>query len=198
MRIKVSPTRIELLRLRRRVELARRGHKLLKDKLDGLLQRFYKIRRDYLALHEDLEPRLTQIFFKSVMASALTPAQDLLCSEPAQVEVETTIENIMGVRIPHYRLTVTGEPCFEPLSATVELDEARRGFANILPDLIKLAASSRSLRLIAAQITETRRRVNALEYVLIPELVRNLTHIRMQLTERERSAQVVLLKIKGG
>lgn len=198
MRIKVSPTRIELLRLRRRVELARRGHKLLKDKLDGLLQRFYKIRRDYLTLHEELEPRLTQIFFKSVMASALTPAHALLCPEPAQAEVETRIENIMGVRIPNYKLTVTGEPCFNPLSATVELDEARRGFAQVLPDLIKLAAASRSLRLIAAQITETRRRVNALEYVLIPELTRNLTHIRMQLTERERSAQVVLLKIKGG
>lgn len=198
MRIKVNPTRIELLRLRRRVELARRGHKLLKDKLDGLMQRFLSIRKDYLGLHKILEPRLIHIFLKSVLASALSPPQALATSSPAQAEVETKVENIMGVRIPSYNLKMEGEPSFELLLATVELAEARRGFSSILPELVRLAALSRALRLIAAQIIETRRRVNALEYVLIPELVRNVQNIRLQLNERERSARVVLLKIKGG
>jgi V/A-type H+-transporting ATPase subunit D len=198
MRIKVNPTRIELLRLRRRVELARRGHKLLKDKLDGLMQRFFKLRQAYLSLRQELDPQLIRIFFKSVMASAQTPPPALAVEESAQVELETILINIMGVKIPSYQLKVEGRPGFAPLLATVELYEARSGFIKILPELIRLAAASRSLTLIAAQITETRRRVNALEFVLIPELMRNLTHIRMQLAERERSAQVVLLKIKGG
>jgi len=198
MRIKVNPTRIELLRLRRRVELARRGHKLLKDKLDGLMQRFYKIRQAYLLLRQELDPRLSRLFFKSVMASAQTPPSGLAVSEPARAELETKIMNIMGVKIPSYQLKVEGQPGFAPLLASVELYEARQGFFKALPEIVRLAAASRSLELIAAQITETRRRVNALEFVLIPELMRNLTHIRMQLAERERSAQVVLLKIKGG
>jgi len=186
-----------LLRLRRRVELARRGHKLLKDKLDGLVQRFLSIKKEYLDLYENLEPRLVRIFLKSVMSSALSNPQALKeeVLKRAQVSIETSIKNIMGVRIPSYHLKIEGAPSSTSLLATVELNETLSGFSRILPELIELAALSKSLRLIAAQIIETRRRVNALEYILIPELLRNLRLIRMKLSELERGSRVILLKI---
>lgn len=152
---------MQLLRLRRRVELARRGHKLLKDKLDGLVQRFLGIKKQYLALHEKLEPRLLRIFLKSVLSSALS------------------------------------HPSFGELLTTAEHKEAVDGFSEVLPELIKLASLVKSLRQLAAQIIETRRRVNALEYILIPELERNVKLIRMQLSELERGTRVVLLKLEG-
>lgn len=186
-----------LLRLRRRVELARRGHKLLKDKLDGLMQKFFSLKKEYLDLHEKLEPRLIKVFSKAVLASALSPPQalDEESLTIAQVSVETSVKNIMGVRIPSYQLVIEGEPSSKSLLATVELGEALIGFSKILPELIELAALSRSLKLLASQIIETRRRVNALEYILIPELERNLRLIRMKLSELERGARVVLLKV---
>ena len=194
MRIRVNPTRMELLRLRRRVELARRGHKLLKDKLDGLVQRFNSIKNDYLQLQAELEPRLGGVFSKAVFSSALAQI-DAPKSEDRGVEVERSSQNIMGIRIPHYQLKSSGAA--RPLSflAPVEQREAVSGFSRLLPDLIKLASTGGALRLLATNIIETRRRVNALEYVLIPELDRNVKLIRMQLSERERSTQVVLLKI---
>ncbi len=195
MRIRVNPTRMQLLRLRRRVELARRGHKLLKDKLDGLVQKFLGIKKEYLAVHEKLEPRLMHVFLKSVLSSALNPPGVL--QESSRASVETSLKNIMGVRIPSYRLTVEGKPAYSDLLATAELGEAVNGFSGVLPELVDLAALSRALRLLATQIIETRRRVNALEYVLIPELDRNVKLIRMKLSELERGTRVVLLKLEG-
>jgi V/A-type H+-transporting ATPase subunit D len=187
---------MQLLRLRRRIALARRGHKLLKDKLDGLVQRFNEVKNSYLSLHDTLEPKLSGIFLKSLMAYALSPEQALDMPK-AKVSVETSIKNIMGVKIPSYRIKVEGEPVYNQLLSTVELSEAVGGFSAVLPELVKLAAASRALRLLASQIIETRRRVNALEYVLIPELERNASFIRMKLSEQERSTRVVLLKLGG-
>lgn len=199
MRIRVNPTRMELLRLRRRVELAKRSHKLLKDKLDGLIQKFLSIKQDYLDLYAKLEPQLAHVFLKSVMSSALSHPQALAEGSltQAQVSVETSIKNIMGVRIPSYNLKIEGKPSSKSLLATVELGEALDGFSKILPELVNLAALSKSLRLISTQIIETRRRVNALEYILIPELEKKVRLIRMKLSELERGAKVVLLKIGG-
>jgi len=189
---------MELLRLRRRLELARRGHKLLKDKLDGLVQRFFSIKNAYLALHEKLEPDLVHIFSKSVMSSALSHPQSFEEEflKRGEAAVETSTKNIMGIKIPAYQLSLGAKPSYAPLLATVEFGEALSGFTQALPALVDLAAASKALRLIATQIIETRRRVNALEYILIPELGRNVRLIRMQLSERERSTQVVLLKKK--
>jgi len=195
MRIKINPTRMQLLRLRRRVELARRGHKLLKDKLDGLVQRFFGIKNDFLALHKKLEPRLSVIFLKAIASSALSQPEAQTGRAAATVEVSH--RSIMGVRIPSYRLDIEGKPSYNELTATSETGEAVNAFSEILPELVQLASLSRALRLIATQIIETRRRVNALEYILIPELERNLKFIRMKLSELERGTRVVLLKLEG-
>ena len=195
MRLKINPTRMELLRLRRRVEIARRGHKLLKDKLDGLMQRFFTTRKEYLALHTKLEPELARVFSKTIMTSALSNPLIEKSVVPAQISLETSIKNIMGVRVPSHDIKIKGKPAYNELLATVEMREGLDLFIAVLPDLVKLAALNKTIKLLAAQIIDTRRRVNALEYVLIPELERNLRFIHMQLSERERSTRVVLLKI---
>jgi len=191
---------MQLLRLKRRLALARRGHKLLKDKLDGLVQKFFGVKNQYLELYRKLEPRLTRTFTQAVLASALShPAGfEKLASAEVSSSIKTDIKNIMGVRIPSYSLTTEGElpPPPSALIASSELFQSRASFLSILPDLIEMAALSRSLRLMAREIIETRRRVNALEYVLIPELERNSRYIRLKLSELERASQVVLLKIK--
>ena len=191
---------MQLLRLKKRLALARRGHKLLKDKLDGLVQKFFGVKNQYLELYRKLLPRLTRIFTQAVLASALShPASfEKLSSAEVSSSIHTNIKNIMGVRIPSYSLTTEGEPPPPPstLLASSELFQSRASFSAILPDLIEMAALSQSLRLMAREIIETRRRVNALEYVLIPELERNLRYIHLKLSELERASQVVLLKIK--
>ncbi|MFA5034187.1 MAG: V-type ATP synthase subunit D [Candidatus Margulisiibacteriota bacterium] len=196
MRIKVNPTRMELLRLRRRVQLARRGHKLLKDKLDGLMQQFLKTKKDYLALHADLEKRLVAIFTKSILAYALSQPGAVV--RASQASITTKVLNMMGVKLPSYTLTVEGEPLYSDLKTTVEYREAAVSFAAILPDLVAYAALNKAMRLLAAQVNETRRRVNALEYVVIPELEKNARAIGLKLSERERSTRVVLIKISKG
>ncbi len=185
---------MELLRLRRRVELARRGHRLLKDKLDGLVNRFNGIKNEYLRLQAELTPLLSRVFSKSIFASALSAAVPITASGSG-IEVDTSYRNVMGIRIPAYQLKSAAAATGLPITATVERSEAVTGFSRLLPDLVLLAQAGKALRLIATSIIETRRRVNALEFVLIPELDRNIRQIRLQLTERERSTQVVLLKI---
>jgi V/A-type H+/Na+-transporting ATPase subunit D len=205
MRIRVNPTRMQLLRLRRRLELARRGHKLLKDKLDGLVQRFFTLKKDYLESRDKLGPELTRLFGQSAFAFALSAPEVFETNGPPAlpagrqptVTLNTTYRSLMGVKIPDYHLKIEGEPVFNELLSSVELREAVTGFSAVLPELVSLAALVRSLRLIAGQIIETRRRVNALEYILIPELDRNARAIMMKLSEQERSSKVILLKLGG-
>jgi len=178
--------------------LAKRGHKLLKDKLDGLMQHFLTTKKKYLALHADLEKKLVAVFTKAIFATALSQPGKLISSRPT-ARVKTTVKNMMGVKLPSYNLNIEGETLYSDLKTTVEYKEAAQGFAGLLPDLVTFAALHQSLRQLAAQVRETRRRVNALEYVVVPELERSSRSIGMKLSERERSTRVVLLKIsKGG
>lgn len=190
---------MQLLRLKSRLALAYRGHKLLKDKLDGLVQRFFGVKKEYLDLFNRLEPELTRIFTQAVLSSALSHPQVIenLAQSSKTAIVSASAKNIMGVKIPEYTLKFEGEEAKSSrLLASSEFFQSRKAFSALLPELIKMAALSRALQLMAREIIETRRRVNALEYVLIPELERNLRMIRMKLAELERGAQVTLLKIK--
>ena len=196
MRIRVSPTRMQLLRLRRRLALARRGHKLLKDKLDGLVQQFLTAKNSYLELHDRLEPEIKKLFLQAALGAALSePAALEPSPDQPRRQVETSSKNIMGVRVPAYQLLPAKAPQVNELLGSVELIEALKNFNTLLPELVQLASQGQALRLLASQIIETRRRVNALEYVLIPELQRTANLIRMKLAEQERSTRVVLLKI---
>ncbi|MDD5382950.1 MAG: V-type ATP synthase subunit D [Candidatus Margulisbacteria bacterium] len=197
---RVNATRMELLRLRRRTLLARKGHKLLKDKLDGLIQRLLEIVKARQRLSNILEQELAGIFQQLVLSSAqLSPESlyALVLSRPCTTGVEISIHNIMGVRIPRFELKIEGDPlAYGSVAVPAELDPAISRFREILKDLVKLAEYNKAITVIAAQIIEIKRRVNALEYVLIPELENAVAYIRMKLAEMERSAIVTLLKIK--
>lgn len=197
MKIKVSATRMQLLLLKRRLELARRGHKLLKDKLDGLVQRFLSAKKEYVELYEKLEPVLGGIFLGASAASALSLPHEL---DPGENEmpgltIKEASKNIMGVVIPSYHLEAEKKAPVFTAGRSIELFEAVKGFNGILPDLVNMASRDKAVRMLARQIIETRRRVNALEYILIPELSRNAKEIRMKLEEYERSSRIVLLKL---
>jgi len=197
MKIKVSATRMQLLLLKRRLELARRGHKLLKDKLDGLVQRFLSTKKEYVELYDRISPRLSGIFLSSSAASALSLPRELNpgAKEIPALTIKTDSKNIMGVVIPEYRLEAEAKTPLITAGRSVELFESVKGFSEILSDLVNMASRDKAVRLLAKQIIETRRRVNALEYILIPELSRNAKETRMKLEEYERSSRIVLLKL---
>ena len=191
---------MELLRLKRRVTLAKKGHKLLKDKLDGLIGRLLNIVKSHRVLSRKIEDELISVFQKLLMSSGLTSknllyAASLLSSAKSSVDI--SIQNIMGVKIPKYSFKSEGNPISYGFAQTPgELDQALMEFKQILPDLISLAEHNKAIQVIASSIIEIKRRVNALEYILIPELDSSVKQIVMKLAEMERSNTVTLMKIK--
>lgn len=197
---RVNATRMELLRLRRRTVLAKKGHKLLKDKLDGLIQRILAIVKAHRRLSRKLEQELIDVFQKLALSSAQTDPRVLeaVTLLPAcRASVGISLQNIMGVKIPKYELKLSGNPRPYGFADTpAELDQALTRFKDILAELVQLAEHNKAILVIARQIIEIKRRVNALEYVLIPELEEAVRFIKMKLAEMERSNTVSLLKIK--
>lgn len=191
---------MELLRLRRRTILAKKGHKLLKDKLDGLIQRLMGIVKEHHALSSRLEQALIKVFQKLVISSAQTRPEVLDAAKllsPCSTTVNISLKNLMGIKIPKYELKTKGEPVSYSFAETsIELDEALRGFKDILDELVQLAEHNKAIQVVASHIIEIKRRVNALEYILIPELEQSVRYIKMKLSEMERSNTVTLLKIK--
>lgn len=197
---RVNATRMELLRLRRRTTLAKKGHKLLKDKLDGLIQRLLKIVKAQRRLSSKLEEELIVVFQKLVLSSAQTDPEVLLAAaklSSCKTSVDISLQNIMGVKIPKYEIKTEGDPfSYDFPETSAELDQALMQFKEILSELVKLAEHNKAILVIASHIIEIKRRVNALEYILIPELEQSVKYIRMKLSEMERSNTVSLLKIK--
>ena len=197
---RVNATRMDLLRLRQRLVLAKKGHKLLKDKLDGLIRQLLKIVKDQARLSQEIETKLIEVFQQLVLSSAQTDPQVLAIATKltnCQTSIEIGQKNIMGVKIPQYELKTEGNPLDYDLATTpAELDSALLSFQTTLKDLVKLAELNKSIEQIASQIIEIKRRVNALEYILIPELETSVRYIKMKLAEMERSTTVSLLKIK--
>jgi V/A-type H+/Na+-transporting ATPase subunit D len=197
---RVNATRMELLRLRRRTALAKKGHKLLKDKLDGLIQQLLKVVKAHGKLSRKLEQELIEIFQKLVVSSAQIKPEVLIEAAKltqCKTTVDLSLKNIMGVKIPQHELKMEGDPIsYSFADTTGELDQALIRFKEILKELVQLAEYNKAILVVAKHIIEIKRRVNALEYVLIPELEQSVRFIKMKLAERERSTTVSLLKIK--
>jgi V/A-type H+-transporting ATPase subunit D len=197
---RVNATRMELLRLRRRTALAKKGHKLLKDKLDGLIQQLLKIVKAHHRLSVKLEQELIDIFQKLVLSSAQIRPEvltEIVFNTQCKTNVDIKLKNLMGVKIPKHELIMEGDPISYPFPKTTgELDQALLRFKEILKELVQLAENNKAILIIASHIIEIKRRVNALEYVLIPELEASVRFIKMKLAEMERSTTVALLKIK--
>ena len=197
---RVNPTRMELLRLKKRTRLAQKGHKLLKEKRDGLMQEFLKIIRRAQELRREVDAELSSTLQHFVFAQAtMTPQAVRMVTRvrPQEAEVSVTEKNVMGVKIPQFevQLTERGEH-YGVWETSAELDAGMEAFKITLPKLLELAAIEKSAQLLAAEIETTRRRVNALEHVLIPQLQTTTRYIRMKLGERERQAIITIMAIK--
>ena len=199
MRLNVNATRMELLRLRKRTEIAKRGHKLLKDKQDELMERLLAMTRELEVLREKIERELTRVTKKFLLARAsMEPdfLKEALFIPTKHVEVRLEQKNLMNVKVPVLTQSVSGEIiCYGYYGTSPELDAALMSLDEIIGELLELAAKEKTLELVALEIEKTRRRVNALEYILIPNLEETLRYIVMKLSEMERSALSRLMRI---
>ncbi|MFC1496167.1 V-type ATP synthase subunit D [Candidatus Margulisiibacteriota bacterium] len=195
-----NATRMELLRLIRRRKMAQRGHKLLKDKLDGLTHQFMGILKAYRKSSRAVYQDLSDIFTEMVMAgsAAIEDQLDAITFSPERsVTLTSQKKNIMGVRIPEYTLETKKElRNYGKLNVPEQIPIVTEQFSKKLKDLVKLAQSKKAIELIAKEIYDVKRRVNALEFVLLPELDSMVEYIKMKLEEMERSSRVALIKVK--
>jgi V/A-type H+-transporting ATPase subunit D len=201
MILKVSPTRIALLTLKKELKTAQKGHKLLKDKRDGLVKKFMAVIYEAKALRESVEARLGSAFDSYTRASAMTNAASLdtaFLAPNAQIDLDVKIKNIMSVKIPEFQITKSGSAfSYGMLETTGDLDNAMVKFDEVFVDILKLAELEKTAESLADEIEKTRRRVSALENVRIPNLEDTIKFITMQLDERNRDAVVSTMRVKA-
>lgn len=203
MRLNVNPTRMELTRLKKRLQTATRGHKLLKDKQDELMKKFIQLIRENDSLRREVEKELSFSLknFNLARGSIGTEAleQSLLFSN-RKISLDIKTKNIMSVYVPVMNFNEeSGNKSIYPyglVQTSGELDEAIKKFYDCMPKLLKLAEIEKSCQLMADEIEKTRRRVNALEYVMIPQLQETIRYITMKLEENERGNFARLMKVK--
>ncbi|HHX86718.1 MAG TPA: V-type ATP synthase subunit D [Firmicutes bacterium] len=205
MEIRVNPTRMELNRLKKRLTMAQRGHKLLKDKRDELIRQFVILVRKNKDLREQTEQALSEAFARFLLARAAMPIESLesaLMYPTRRLSLEVTRKNIMSVYAPHFtweETAVTEEGGIFPygfVDTSAELDTSIETLSKVMSQLMELAEVEKATQLLAVEIEKTRRRVNALEYVLIPQMEDTIRYITMKLEENERGALTRLMKIK--
>ena len=200
MRIKVNPNRMMLVRLRQRLDLARRGHRLLKNKQEKLMQNFFTLVRETTELRQKVERGLLDTSVHYLDARSATDHQALedalgLTSKAGELSVEMRHE--MNITSPEFTFSVPpGDPAYRLVGTSAELDAAFRLLMETFPALLDLAGKENALFRMAEELEKTRRRVNALEYVLLPDLESAIRSIEDKLGEQERSNQVRLMKIK--
>ncbi len=200
----ITPTRMVLNQLKGRLKTARRGHKLLKDKRDELMRQFMDVVRRNKELRTKVEQGLTAAFASQQVASAIMSPEMMeqaLLYPRQSVELDLTYKNIMSVNVPRYRFqTKNNDPSeifpYGFAQTSGELDDALEKLAQVFQDMLELAEVEKTMQLLAEEIEKTRRRVNALEYVMIPELEGNIKYISMKLEENENATKVRLLKVK--
>ncbi|MBN2852145.1 MAG: V-type ATP synthase subunit D [Clostridia bacterium] len=203
-RLNVSPTRMELNKLKKRIKVARRGHKLLKDKRDELMKKFIEIVKENKALREKMEQMLKTAHSSFIIARAIMSSETLeeaLMIPKSKVELSIGFNNIMSVKVPKFTFDSNqkeeGNIYPYGLNTTSgELDGAISDLTEVLPIMLKLAEIEKTTQLLAREIEKTRRRVNALEYVMIPQLNDTIKYISMKLEENERGNITRLMKVK--
>lgn len=201
-RLNVNPTRMELKKLKARLSTAVRGHKLLKDKSDEMIRRFSEIVREAKRLREETEEEISATLKRFALARSLTApyvAETAFAMPSAAVKAECSTESIMGVDVPK-AVVVQGENAGMPYAfseITGEADEAVRAAYDLLPKMLLLAEKEKAVRMLADEIERNKRRVNALEYVMIPQLNETIKYIKDKLDENERANIVRLMKVKS-
>lgn len=200
MLINVNPTRMELLRLKERYVFAKRGHKLLKDKLEGLMHDFLDIANKFIENRKELDEKFMHLqrnFYVSVADISTDELFSLLLGSSFLVDMEVEEESVMNVKFPVFKEKEEGIPYSYPITFThEEIDIVFKEMKEILKEIITLSSVERELYCIAEEISKTRRRVNALEYIMIPDLKETIKYISGKLEEMERGNIARLLKIK--
>jgi len=195
---------MEMKKLQGRLATAKRGHKLLKDKRDELMKQFLELVRENKALREKVEAGLSEVHGSfSVAAAVSSPKmlEEALMLPKREGALEVTSKNLMSVNVPVYHFDMTergsvGGYNYGFAFTSGELDSAVRALSDLLPDLIKLAQMEKSAQMLAEEIEKTRRRVNALEYIMIPQYETAIRSIKMKLEENERGNTTRLMKVK--
>jgi V/A-type H+-transporting ATPase subunit D len=200
-RLNVNPTRMALMDLKRRTKSAQRGHKLLKDKQDGLMQQFLGVIRQAKDLRTTVEQELGAAFRTFLVASAWLGEADLenaLSAPQASIELSVETKSVMSVKIPFFTLQKEGRiKTYGYPGTNALLDEAVEAFDRLFEVLISLAQIEKQAEALAIELEITRRRVNALEYKMIPDLKETVKYIKMKLDETERAAIIATMRIKA-
>ena len=202
-RLNVNPTRMELKKLKSRLSTAVRGHKLLKDKSDEMVRRFSIIIKQAKVLREEVESELALVLKQFSIARSITPAyvaESAFAMPSVAVKAECSVESIMGVDVPKVTLRSnrTGEGLpYAYSEITGEADYSVERAEQLLPKMVELAQTEKAVRMLADEIERNKRRVNALEYVMIPQLEETIKYIKDKLDENERAAVVRLMKVKS-
>jgi len=200
----VKPTRMELLKLRKRVKLADKGHRLLKEKRDALISEFMVVIKEYKDARKRVEESLKVAFYNLLMAEVLLGSRDLEQISGItlrDINLDFMTKNIMGVSVPIMKvdnlIRRVHERGYGFLSTNAKLDDAAKNFEESILSIVKLAEVEESVRRIAEEVEKTKRRVNALEYIVIPRLKATIKHIEMRMEEIERESFLRLKKIKA-
>ena len=204
-RLNVNPTRMELSKLKIRLKTAVRGHKLLKDKQDELMRQFIEMVKQNKKLREKVEEKL-QNSFKDFLLARGVMSDEMLENAVAypkeEISLNVKMKNIMSVNVPEMTFVKknTDESNIYPYGfaqTSADLDDAIDGLNNIMSELLELAQIEKACQLMADEVEKTRRRVNALEYMTIPQLKETIRFIQMKLDENERASITRLMKVKS-
>lgn len=203
-RLNVNPTRMVLTNLKKRLKTARRGHKLLKDKRDELMKKFLEVVRENRKEREIVEKMLMDVHSRFVMARALMSdahLEEALIYPKQKVTLKASSRNVMSVEVPVFEFSTEGQSegdifPYGFANTSGELDGAIVALSEVLPHLLRLAELEKTAQLMADEIEKTRRRVNALEYVMIPNMEETIKYIVMKLDENERGNLTRLMKVK--
>lgn len=198
----INPTKMALLELKNRLKRAKKGHKLLKDKQEGLMKAFMEVIREVQAKRKTVEEELGRVFQNLLIASAVIPhpeyLESALIAPTTKVELEVETQNVMSVKLANISAKVEGNVLGYGFSGTSgELDTALLSLREILPLLIELAVLEKKAERMADELQKTRRRVNALEHVMIPNISDTLKYIGQVLEEASRMEKIVSMIVKA-
>ena len=200
-RFNVNPTRMELKKLKARLTTAVRGHKLLKDKSDEMIRRFSVLIKENKALRDEVEADLGDCLKQFAYASGTCSSAEIekaFSMPTVAVRAEFSVGNVMSVEVPKITVdgTVSGDYPYAFAEITSEADYSVRMINKVMVKLLRLAEVEKAVAMLAVEIERNKRRVNALEYVMIPQLEETIRYIKSKLDENERAATTRLMKVK--
>ncbi len=202
--LRVNPTRMEMKKIQARYQTARKGHKLLKDKRDELMRRFLDVVREDKLLRERVERSLVDVYRGFAVAGAVSSPkmlQEALICPKKEGQLNVDYKNVMSVTVPQFELQMLTEGGSDSYNygmafTSGELDASLRELSGLMEDLMRMAELEKTAQLLAEEIERTRRRVNALEYILMPQYLETIKSIKMKLDENERGNTTRLMKVK--